>query len=210
MSFFTHFTEQPLEHLQHFLQEEMAPEDWEYWFEHYSSCASCQDYVNQSPLSQNFIQEAEQLEKRWQSRFSSLSGSQNPPSFSTLWQRIRSQIWTAPFLRIFVRSHLLSEESLQIRAAGVSDRPYPNITLPETFSEGEDIQLTFEEDPLDRSLNIGLQGSTAQTRLKTKLKIFYHSGETETFSGQTIALGSMWSIPEKKAHAILGFEVHQH
>lgn len=210
MTMTAHLIEQSQEFLELFLNEEMSPNELENWQTHYSECLRCQEYIDKSAIHEELLQEAE---KTFQGTPSLLRDHLIQPSSpikkpSLSWEEMQQKLKsTTLVLKLFSNSQLILEQSLQSRAAGIAGEKLPNVPLPESFLKESDVFLIFEENPLDHSLNIGLEGSSAKARLNTKLKVVYHSGKQDIFEGKTIAVGGMWQLEASKAKKIAHFEL---
>lgn len=90
-------------------------------------------------------------------------------------------------------------QTLQVNAAGSSNK-FPNrISIPIVQ---EEIYLCFEDNAISNSLDMFLVGGSPQIRTKIVLKLCLLSGEVLTLSGEDIAIGGVWSIPQQQAHQI--------
>ncbi|MEK7487641.1 MAG: hypothetical protein AABZ60_25195 [Planctomycetota bacterium] len=206
-----HLQECSSEKLVLFLREELDPEEMKLFWNHYHRCQPCKQWINELQSNESLLTEAEILYQKylpdlqdfveisWENDRAiaeHLSSESGPLSWNTVQNQLQK-----PLLQLFSGNRLIWTESLQSRAAGISET-LPNVELPTTFVPNEQVLLVFEEDPVDHSLNIGLKGSSARMRLATQLRISYPSGESDVFNGKDIALGSMWSVPFWKAKKI--------
>lgn len=195
-----HLTQYSSQELLLFLREELEPFQLEQWQTHYTVCESCRRYIDHSEESNVLLEDALKAEDQhlfWRSLEKPVLSS------SEVWEKLQRTLNAERILlRLRKGLYIFSEEPLTSRAAGVAQEVYSQVLLPRDFVNGENVSLIFEHDPLNHSLQVGLEGGSAKTRLFLRMIVFYNDGSIEPFEGKDIAIGSMWYISPVKAKKV--------
>ncbi len=94
------------------------------------------------------------------------------------------------------------------KAAGLPSVKPTQVFLNDIFPiPGEKVHLYFEHNPVEHSLQMGLQGGSSPYRKRLKIRIYYAGQGVDELLGEEILVGGMWTIPPNKIKQISCLEV---